>query len=77
MVYERVDSGEWVVMDNSNVFINSDAKSLWMLVINGMPIFRTEFPYEVTDKELYVLNDEAEILQKELKGIKGQYEGEE
>lgn len=56
-------------MMNNNVFINPEAKSLWMLVVNGVPIFRTEFPYEVTEKELYVLNDEAEILQKELRDI--------
>lgn len=55
------------MVNNSNVFIHSKSISLWMLIVHGQPIFRTEFPHMVTDKEVYMLNDEAEALYEELK----------
>lgn len=65
------------ICKNSSVFINPDTVSMWILIANGQPIFRTEFPYVVTDKELYVLNDEAHILYNELKSIKDKFNGKE
>lgn len=62
-------------MTNSNVFINSKSVSLWMLIVHGQPIFRTEFPHMVTDKEVCMLNDGAKELYEKLKNIKNNYDG--
>lgn len=54
----------------NNVFINPKTISMWMLVVNGCPIFRTEFKHMVSDQEVYILNSGAELLYNELKNIK-------
>lgn len=63
--------------NNSNVFINPKAISMWMLVVNSCPIFRTEFNHMATDEEVCMLNGGAEILLNELKSIKDGLDGKE
>ncbi len=73
MVYEKFDCWEWIVMESnfihgsSNVFINPLSISMWMLIVDGMPMFRTEFPRIISDAEIHTLNDGAEELYEELK----------
>lgn len=38
-----------------------------MLIVDGYPIFRTEFTHMISDKEAYMLNDGAGQLYEELK----------
>lgn len=53
--------------NNSNVFINSQSVSLWMLIVDGLPIFRTEFKHKINDEDVYMLNSGAKELYEELK----------
>lgn len=54
-------------MNNSNVFINSNSISLWMLIVDGWPVFRTEFTHKINDEDVYMLNEGAKELYEELK----------
>lgn len=58
------------MVNKSNVFINSKSVSLWMLIVDDMPIFKTEFPHMASDKEVCILNDGAKELYEELKEYK-------
>lgn len=62
------DNYKPICKSKSNIFINPDTVSLWMLIIDDKPIFRTEFPHMITDEETKLLHkgsrDLLEVLEK-------------
>ncbi len=69
----KLTSVGWSMMDEpkkSNIFTNPDTISMWVLIADGKPIFKTEFHHIINDGDLYILNNGARGLYKELKNIK-------
>jgi hypothetical protein len=71
MVYEGVGSGEWVVMGNkyilkpgekvfndwNPIFLNPNSICMWMLIVDGIPMMRTESIHMMDDEKVQFLSD--------------------
>lgn len=58
--------GEKMFNDSWNpVFMNKESQSVWLLIVDGLPVMRSEFCYELNDEEVKLLHRDGYGFYKE------------
>ncbi len=52
--------------NKSSIYNRPDSKSMWVLIVNDIVMFKCEFPHVVSDEEVAVCHNNADLLLEEL-----------